>query len=83
MSYNNKIVKTGDILTLSGISDIGNKWIKDNGVEYEVVKFETWDKNRALLRSLKEDCKKKLIWIGMYPHSSRNLKIEKIKCGMN
>tara|TARA_B100000073_G_scaffold317767_1_gene295363 strand:+ start:125 stop:388 length:264 start_codon:yes stop_codon:yes gene_type:complete len=81
MEYNNQKLKPEDVVTLSGISDVGNKWLEDNGTEYEVVKYETWDKNRVLLRSIKVDCKESLFWIGMYPNPSNNLKIEKRKKG--
>ena len=78
MKFNGKSLDAGNLVTLSGKSEFGKSFIKENGTEYEIVKTEKWGEYRLLLRSLKEDCETGLVWIGLLPES-RNLKIEKIR----
>ena len=78
MKWNGKDLKLGDLVTLSGKSDFGKSFIKENGIEYEIVTTEQWGEYRMLLRAVKEDCETGLVWIGLIPES-RNLKIEKIR----
>ena len=78
MKWNGKKLIIGDLVTLSGKSDFGKSFIKENGSKYEIVKTEKWGEYRMLLRTVKEDCETGLVWIGLMPES-RNLKIEKIR----
>ena len=78
MKWNGKELVIGDLVTLSGKSDFGKSFIKENGSEYEIVTTEQWGEYRMLLRTVKEDCETGLVWIGLIPEST-NLKIEKIR----
>ena len=77
MKYNGKELILGDKVTLSGISDFGKLFIKENGTEYEIVTTERWGEYRLLLRTKKENCETGLVWIGLKP-ASRNFEIKKI-----
>ena len=78
MKWNDKELILGDIVTLSGKSDFGKSFLKENGTEYEIVTTEKWGEYRLLLRALKKDCETGLVWIGLLPES-RNFKIKNIR----
>ena len=78
MKWKNRELVRDDIVTLSGISDFGKSFIKENGTEYQIVTTEQWGEYRLLLRTMKKNCETGLVWIGLVP-KSRNLKIEKIR----
>jgi len=65
-----------DIIKLSGKTEFGELFIKENGSKFEVVKVMTWGEHQLLIRCLKEGCEIGLIWINLLPES-RNFKIEK------
>ena len=70
-------LQTGDIIYLSGKTDFGKSFVKENGDKFEVVKFQTWAEHQILIRALKEDCEIGLIWINFLPESKNfNIKIE-------
>ena len=69
-------LKKNDIIKLSGKTEFGKSFIKENGSEFEVVKVMTWGEHQILLRILKENSDVGLIWINLLPES-RNFKIEK------
>tara|TARA_Y100001963_G_scaffold136798_1_gene199808 strand:- start:264 stop:497 length:234 start_codon:yes stop_codon:yes gene_type:complete len=68
------MLKRNDIITLSGKTDFGKKFVKENGSEFEVVKFQTWGEHQILLRTVKENCEIGLIWINFLPES-RNFNV--------
>tara|TARA_Y100000593_G_C4296810_1_gene331103 strand:- start:1391 stop:1627 length:237 start_codon:yes stop_codon:yes gene_type:complete len=72
----NPLLERGDRITLSGKTDFGKSFVKENGSEFEVVKVQTWGEHQLLLRALKEDCEIGLIWINLFP-TSRNFQISK------
>ena len=78
MKWNGKDLKSGDFVTLSGKSDFGKSFIKENGIEYQIVTTEQWGEYRLLLKAVKKDCETGLVWIGLIPES-RNLKIENVR----
>ena len=71
------ILQTGDIIYLSGKTDFGKSFVKENGDKFEVVKFQTWAEHQILIRATKKDCEIGLIWINFLPESKNfNIKIE-------
>ena len=72
------MIKKDDKITLSGKTDFGKSFIKENGSEFEVVKVQTWGEHQLLLRTVKENCEIGLIWINLLPES-RNFKINNKK----
>ena len=71
-------IKEKDIITLSGKTDFGKSFVKENGSEYEIVKVQTWGEHQLLLRTVKQDCDIGLIWINLLPES-KNFNIEKVR----
>jgi hypothetical protein len=69
-------VQRDDIIELSGKTDFGKLFIKENGNKFEVVKIQTWGEHQLLLRILKKENEIGLIWINLLP-TSRNFKIYK------
>ena len=63
------MIKKDDKITLSGKTDFGKSFIKENGSEFEVVKVQTWGEHQLLLRTVKENCEIGLIWIKLLPES--------------
>ena len=78
MKYKGNKLIIGNVVTLSGKSDFGKSFVKENGIEYEIVATERWGEYRLLLSTLKKDCETGLVWIGLLPEST-NLKIENIR----
>jgi hypothetical protein len=72
------MIKINDKISLSGKTDFGKSFIKENGSEFEVVKVQTWGEHQLLLRTVKADCEIGLIWINLLPES-RNFKINNKK----
>ena len=72
------MIKKDDKITLSGKTDFGKSFIKENGSEFQVVKVQTWGEHQLLLRTVKENCEIGLIWINLLPES-RNFKINNKK----
>ena len=70
-------IKRDDIIKLSGKTDFGKSFVKENGDKFEVVKFQTWAEHQILIRALKEDCEIGLIWINFLPES-KNFNIEEV-----
>ena len=70
------MLNRNDIITLSGKTDFGKKFIEENGSQYEVVKFQTWGEHQILIRAKKENCEIGLLWINFLP-TSKNFKIYK------
>ena len=71
-------IKKSDIIVLSGKTDFGKSFVKENGSEFEIVKVQTWGEHQLLLRTVKEECDIGLIWINLLPES-KNFNIEKIR----
>ena len=44
-------LQTGDIIYLSGKTDFGKSFVKENGDKFEVVKFQTWSEHQILIRA--------------------------------
>ena len=65
-------LQAGDIIYLSGKTDFGKSFVKENGDKFEVVKFQTWAEHQILIRATKEDCEIGLIWINFGLTNSRN-----------
>jgi len=66
-----------DIIYLSGKTEFGKSFVKENGTKFEVVKFQTWGEHQILIRALKEDCEIGLLWINFLPKSKNfNIKID-------
>ena len=70
-------VKQNDKIMLSGKTEFGKSFIKENGNEFKVVKVQTWGEHQLLLKAIKEKCEIGLIWINLLPES-RNFKIMEI-----
>ena len=65
-----------DEIVLSGKTDFGKSFIKENGDKFRVVKVQSWHQHQLLIKALKEDCEIGLIWINLFP-TSRNFQIYK------
>ena len=47
-------IKTGDIIILSGKTEFGKSFVKENGTEFEVIKFQTWHEHQLLIKPIKD-----------------------------
>ena len=65
-----KKIKEGDIVILSGKTEFGNSFVKENGNEFKIVKFQTWHEHQLLIKPIKENCEIGLIWINVLPEST-------------
>ena len=71
-------IKINDVIVLSGKTEFGKSFVKENGTEFKVVKFQRWHEHQLLIKSLKEDCEIGLIWINLLPEST-NFNIDNVK----
>tara|TARA_R110002072_G_scaffold267264_1_gene426283 strand:- start:2 stop:241 length:240 start_codon:yes stop_codon:yes gene_type:complete len=63
-------IKTGDIIILSGKTEFGKSFVKENGTEFEVIKFQTWHEHQLLIKPIKENREIGLMWINVLPEST-------------
>ena len=69
-------MKRDDKIILSGKTDFGKSFVEENGIEFQVVKVQTWGEHQLLIRALKQNVEIGLIWINLFP-TSRNFEIYK------
>ena len=70
-------LKREDVIILSGKTDFGKSFVKENGSNFEIVKVMTWGEHQLLIRALKENCEIGLIWINLLPESKNfNIKLK-------
>ena len=67
---NIKKIKEGDIVILSGKTEFGKSFVKENGTEFEIIKVQRWDEHQLLIKPIKENCEIGLIWINVLPKST-------------
>ena len=48
-----KKIKEGDIVILSGKTEFGNSFVKENGTEFEIIKFQRWHEHQLLIKPIK------------------------------
>ena len=53
---NIKKIKEGDIVILSGKTEFGKSFVKENGTKFEVVKVQRWHEHQLLIKPIKENC---------------------------
>jgi hypothetical protein len=71
-------IKKDDVIILSGKTEFGKSFVKENGTEFEVVKFQKWHEHQLLIKPIKENCEISLIWINLLPEST-NFNIDNVK----
>tara|TARA_B100000073_G_C23283572_1_gene391585 strand:- start:287 stop:508 length:222 start_codon:yes stop_codon:yes gene_type:complete len=70
-------IKKDDIIQLSGKTEFGKSFVKENGDKFQIVKVQTWSEHQLLLKPLKENVEVGLIWINLIPESRNfNIKME-------
>ena len=65
-------IKRGYKILLSGKTEFGKAFVKENGTEFEVVKVMTWAEHHLLLKAIKKNCEIGLIWINFGLTESTN-----------
>lgn len=71
-------LKAKDVVSLEGKTEFGKTFVKENGTDFIISKINTWDQYQLVLVSLKENVKRPVIRINLYPES-KNFKINKKK----
>ena len=71
-------LKNNDIITISGRTDFGKSFIKENGSDFKIIKVMTWDEYQLLIQPINENSEIRSIWINLLP-KSKNFKIDKVK----
>jgi len=71
-------LKAGNTIYLSGKTDFGRQFVKENGSRFRVVKVQTWAEDQLLLKNRTRGCEVELIWINLFP-TSKNFTIDKVE----
>ena len=45
-------LKKDDVIILSGKTEFGKSFIKENGTKFEVVKFQRWHEHQLLIKPI-------------------------------
>ena len=71
-------LKNNDIITISGKTDFGKSFVKENGPDFKIIKVETWGEYQLLISPINKKSEIRSIWINLLPES-KNFKIDKVK----